>query len=115
MGCSLDEIWVGERKHEGLEKLLLARGIRGAILAPQPLGSEEIQLDSRTFYTVTLGMSVKNPDIIRVCRDHYHTVASLVKRLAEEGFRKPVFYARKEIDDRVDNMMSHGFSHGVKI
>ncbi len=114
LGCSFDEIWVGDRKQAGIENLLKARGVQGVILAPQPLVSEDLEIAGDQFHLVTLGMSVARDDVTRVCHDHYHSVSNLIKKLASEGFKKPIFYARKHIDERVDFTMSHGFGFGVQ-
>lgn len=114
LGCSLDDIWVGDRKEEGIERLLIARGVRGVILAPQPIGAENVPISSERFHCVAIGMSVRRDDVIQICHDHYHSVSALVKRLALIGFRKPIFYASEEVDRNVDYLMSHGFRYGVE-
>lgn len=116
LGFALDEIWARERGQtpDALTRILMARGIRGVLVPPQPAPQCHLQLDWPSFCAVTFGTTLTRPHLHSVAHDHYRSVAKLVRHLVAMGFQKPVFLFEEEINHRVDNCWSAGFRFGME-
>jgi LacI family transcriptional regulator len=116
MGFVLDEIWARERGQTpgALSRVLMARGIRGLLVPPQPAPHCHLNLQWKNFCAVTFGTTLSRPHLHSITHDHYRSVAKLVRHLVAVGFRRPLFIFEQEINQRVDGCWSAGFRFGME-
>lgn len=83
-GYKLDECWLCEdgMSPKRAREVLLARGIRGLIFAPQPVANTHIDIDVEPFSCVSLGYSLAAPRL-HVVTNHQH--ASTLQCLRQLG------------------------------
>lgn len=71
-----------------LRAVLEARGIRGVILMPLPVGMDEVSFDFSGLAAATIGYSVQKPALPRVANDTQAAVFDALHRLENLGYRK---------------------------
>ncbi|AHF91398.1 transcriptional regulator [Opitutaceae bacterium TAV1] len=81
MGFRLEEFWLKEpgMSAKRAREVLLTRGIRGLIFAPQPVAGATLALDIEPFTCVAIGYSLATPRMHVVC-NHQHSSALLTLR-----------------------------------
>lgn len=111
LGYRLEEFWMAE---PGLTarratQILLARGVRGLIVAPLPSAHGEIPLDWKHFSSVALGYSLIRPQLHVVMNHQYRNMKHTVHQLSQLGYRRIGLAMPKANDERVDHNYLSGF------
>jgi DNA-binding LacI/PurR family transcriptional regulator len=71
-----------------LRTILEARGIRGLILMPLPVGVDQVDFDFAGFAASTIGFSVQSPVLPRVANDTQSAVFDSLHRLEHLGYTR---------------------------
>ncbi len=71
-----------------LREILLARGVRGVVLMPLPIGVHEITFDFSGFCAATIGYSLITPALPRVANDTQANVHLALRHLEDRGCRR---------------------------
>jgi LacI family transcriptional regulator len=83
-----------------LEKILLARGVRGILLGPRWQTDPQVEFDWTKFSAVLVGEAFSGPNISRVCNDHVHSTETTLEKLAGLGYQR-VGVALLDRDEKV--------------
>lgn len=104
LGYRLEEIWAKEPGMTGrrLTALLLARGIRGVLIAPLPVARGHLSLDWSQLIPVALGYTPWKPDLPRVAVNHHQCALIALRHLKRLGYRRPGLVMSAWSDERVD-------------
>lgn len=78
----------GKVPPEKLRSILEARGIRGIILMPLPVGDERVDFEFAGFAAATIGFSVQTPALPRVANDAQSAVFDVLHHLESQGYRR---------------------------
>jgi len=110
-GYQLEDFWMAE---PGLTptratQILLARGVRGLIVAPLPKPHSVIHLDWRHFAVVTLGYSLAEPHLHVVMNHQSRNMKHTVHRLFQLGYRRIGLAMPSANDERVDHNYLGGY------
>ncbi len=111
LGYRLEEFWL----HEGgltpqrASGVLQARGVQGLILPPQPDDVSGLALTWEWFSAVTIGPTLREPELHMVSNNQYRTVHRLCRALAERGYRRIGYAIERRIDERMDGQWSAAF------
>jgi LacI family transcriptional regulator len=110
-GYQLQEFWLGEpgMTSKRLSQVLRTRSIHGLILAPLPEPRGRVDLEWEHFCSITLGYSIAQPGLHRVCNHQFRSIQQLLARLRELGYRRPCLALPKSLDDRVLHQWLGGF------
>lgn len=98
-----------ERESRHLERILLTRGIRGVLLGPVRAAHVRINLDCRSFATVSVGYSVEEPSTHIVAHDHHFNASLATEKLIGLGYRRPGLVLPLEDDERTERRWSAGY------
>ena len=104
-GYALEEFWL---KLSGLNpnrasQILLSRGIRGLIFAPQPHPNQCVSLYWKHFAAITLGYTISSPRLHLVMNQQYGNMRLLLCKLYELGYRKIGLAMPEEMEARTDH------------
>jgi len=91
LGFRLQPFWMGPygRHAAAVAKVLRARAIRGAVLAPLPgLDDGDIPFDWEHFAITTIGYSFRQVPVHRAAHHHMHSMLALYKTLRELRYRR---------------------------
>ena len=113
-GYGLDEFWLHDPGLYGdrLNRVLRARGIRGAIVVGL---MKENRLPPRFSVTwqrhavVVTGVRTREPTLAFACADHHALVLEAMERARQLGYRRPALVLEETIDRLVDGRFSSGF------
>ncbi len=113
-GYGLDEFWLHDPGLYGdrLNRVLRARGIRGAIVVGL---MKENRLPPRFSVTwqrhavVVTGVRTREPTLAFACTDHHALVLEAMERARQLGYRRPALVLEETIDRLVDGRFSSGF------
>lgn len=116
-GYGLDEFWLHDPALYGdrLNRVLRARGIRGAIVVGL---MKENRLPSRFSVTwqrhavVVTGVRTREPTLAFACSDHHALVLEAMERARRLGYRRPALVLEETIDRLVDGRFRSGFWYG---
>ncbi len=116
-GCTLDEFWLHEPGLYGeqLNRVLRARGIRGAIVVGL---MKENRLPPRFSVTwqrhavVVTGVRTHEPTLSFACVDHHALMLEALENARRLGYRRPALVLEEGIDRLVDGRFSAGFWSG---
>jgi len=113
MGYRLEEFWVDERglNTRRASEILYARGVQGLILAPQADGISSMELEWERFSVITIGPTLRSPNLHMVSNDQFRTVSRLCLTLAKRGYRRIGYSIDRMIDERMDGQWSAAFDH----
>lgn len=111
MGYRLEPFWL---KEPGLtarraSQILLARGAQGIIVAPLPAAQGELHLDWEHFSAVTLGYSLRHPQLHVVMNHQSRNMKQTVRRLHDMGYRRIGLALPSANNDRVDQNYLSGY------
>lgn len=111
LGYRLDEFWF---RTPGLtprraSEILHARGVLGLILAPQPDGVSAMDLEWARFSVVTIGPTLRQPELHLVSNSQFRTMQRLCRELAERGYRRIGYAIERKRDERMDGQWSAAF------
>lgn len=111
LGYRLEEFWVNEPglSPQRATRILLARGIRGLVIAPLPTAQGEIQLEWSHFAAVALGYSLVQPKLHVVMNHQFRNMKRVVKQLHTLGHRRIGFAMPRANDERVDHNYLGGY------
>jgi LacI family transcriptional regulator len=115
-GYRFDEFWLHDPELNGerLNRMLLARGIRGALVVGL---MKENQLPERfaglwqRFPTVVTGVRTRNPTLPFACVDHHALALEAVERVVALGYRRPALV----VDERIDRLVDGRFTSGMHV
>lgn len=111
LGYHLEPFWLGQPglSPSRASEILLARGIQGLILAPQPQPYAEVDLRWEHFSVVTIGHTLQKPEFHMVA-NHMHYSASLaVRELFKCGYRRIGFVIEHLRDLKSDKNYRAGY------
>jgi len=94
---------------ERLRKILLARNIRGLLLAPQQVANMRMEFDFRGFAAVTLGYTLAEPELHIVTTQQFRSMEIVFRKLIELGYRRPGLAMLLQSDLRSDRNWSAAF------
>jgi DNA-binding LacI/PurR family transcriptional regulator len=84
-----------------LRRILLARGVRGIVLAPLPLELGVLDFDFSDFGVVALRLQLRSPALDRVAPDYYVAMTDTVEKLRQTGHQKLAFLSDRLVDEKV--------------
>lgn len=105
LGYRLKDFWAGDRPKRGLGRLLLSRGIRAIILAPEPRLKKDclpLDLDWSRFSVVRLGRTHRDIGVPSVSHDNYGSTRLLFAELMRRGYRRPALLHPERVEARVE-------------
>lgn len=111
LGYRLEEFWLAE---PGLNarratQILLARGIRGLVIAPLPAPRGTLELDWRHFSAAALGYSLATPKLHVIMNNQFRNMKHVVQTLHERGHRRIGLAMPSANDERVDHNYLGGY------
>lgn len=95
-----------------LKEILLARGIRGIVLAPLPDGMDHIDLDLSKFATVALGVSLQSPSLERIANDHFQSFRVVFQECARLGYQRIGFVVGQDFSERLEGRWLGAYLYG---
>lgn len=113
MGFSLQEfdLGTGNMNATRMHDILLARGIRGIVIAPLPAKQKVIDLDVRQFAVVSLGVSLQSPQVERIANDHHQSMQVAFRECLRRGYRRIGFLIGRGLSDRLEGRWLSAFLH----
>ncbi|MDR1282639.1 MAG: LacI family transcriptional regulator [Opitutaceae bacterium] len=111
LGYRMEEFWVNEPglTAKRATQILLARGVRGLVIAPLPEAHGRIDLEWGHFSAVALGYSLAEPKLHVVMNHQFRNMKQVVERLHGLGYRRIGFAMPSANDERVDHNYLGGF------
>ena len=111
LGYRLEEFWIAEPRLNAKRatQILLARGIRGLVVAPLPLPRGKLALDWRQFSAVSLGFSLSDPKLHVVMNNQFRNMKLVVQKLLDLRHRRIGLAMPSANDERVDHNYLAGF------
>lgn len=111
LGYRIEEFWCNE---PGLSarrttQILLARNVRGLIVAPLPEPRGKLTLEWDHFCAVSLGYSLMTPHLHVVMNNQFRNMKQVVEQLHIQGYRRIGFAMPSSSDERVDHNYLGGF------
>lgn len=105
LGYKLEETWLGEYRAnpERFNRVLLARGIQGLLLAPQMKPKTTIDLDWSQFSAVTFGYTLHSPRLHMVMNHQFLNMTHLIRELHDQGYRRVGIAMPTSNDERAEN------------
>jgi LacI family transcriptional regulator len=101
LGYHLEEFVCNERLTPiGLEKILVARGIQGILIPPQPFQPNWGHFRWECFSTVRIGRSMTTPITHLVTADHVANTIRAVDEIRARGYRRIGFVGYSSVTDR---------------
>lgn len=88
---------------ERMRGILLARGIRGLLVAPLPDERASIDMDISSFAAATLGLSLQSPPLERVSNDHHQSMQLAFQKCVQLGYRRIGFFIGKVFSEHLEN------------
>ncbi|RRK00635.1 LacI family transcriptional regulator [Opitutaceae bacterium TAV3] len=93
-----------------VESILLARGINGLLVAPQPTPGSRIENFSfERFSSVTFGYTLASPQLHLVALHQFRAMETAVRRLRALGCKRIGLALASDSDERADNNWSAAF------
>jgi LacI family transcriptional regulator len=111
LGFLLQEFWLRE---EGMtparaSQILVARGIDGLVIAPQPTPAESLDLEWGRFSAVVIGYSLAAPSLHMICPNQYRSMKLAMEQLLARGYRRIGLTMLRASDERVDHNWLAGY------
>ncbi len=112
LGYAVDEFWIGPGglTEARLASVLRARGIVGAVVAPQLRPGGVLRLPWERLAAVAIGYTLAEPALHVVTNDHFQTMTRLVETLAARGRRRIGVHLWREDDRRVAGRAGAAFA-----
>ncbi|MBC2603854.1 LacI family DNA-binding transcriptional regulator [Puniceicoccus vermicola] len=102
---------VGELSEERLSGILLARGIRGVVIAPAVRPVESYSFPWGDVATATIGRSLTNPRISYVMMHFQHAMDLMLEELNARGYRRIGFMLSREGNARTERVPLMAYLH----
>ena len=111
LGYMLEEVWLHENgmTPDKIRRILLARGIQGMLLAPQPFARTWPGMDFAGFPSISFGYSMQPAVLHVVTNHHYHTIGLMFSHLVKLGYRRIGTLINEDWDAKVDNNFTAGW------
>ncbi len=112
LGYRLLPFWAGDAPGKALERMLVARGIRALILAPEPRLKKDrlpLDLDWDRFSVVRLGRTHGDIEVPCVSHDHYGSMRAVFAELLRRGYRRPVLIHTERSEERLEYRYAAAF------
>jgi len=91
-GCCLDHFFLEDyRNSAAMQRTLLARGLRGLIVAPFFEAQPALTLDWSRFCAVSIGITPYQPPLHAVAQDSYDGTIMAWRKALDYGYRRPGF------------------------
>src|SRR3954468_14229246 len=102
-GYELQEFWLHEQDMslQRFANILLARGIRGLVIAPLPNPNGELALPWDNFAAVALGTTLVRPGLHRVANDLFHSMLIAMEECHRLGYRRIGLALRLSVNQKV--------------
>lgn len=109
-GYKLEEFWLKEpgMNIERLHRILRARNIVGALLAPQASANVFLDLKYEELAAVAFGYSMQPAVLDLITNHHPHTLSMLLERMFAMGYRRIGLCVPREWDYKVDRAWHSG-------
>jgi len=104
-GYNVEEFWLQEpgMTVDKLHRVLRARNIQGALLAPQPEANTFLDLRYEELSAVAFGYSMQPAVLDLVTNHHVHTMNLLLEKILERGYRRIGLCIPRDWNQKVDN------------
>lgn len=111
LGYGVDEFCLRHNTIDArhLSRMIWSRGIAGVIVAGFAYPGSTLRLDWKRFSAVTLGYSLKSPELTRICTDHFNTMLQIMRKVQQAGYRRIGLVISRRLDDRVRNKWRAGY------
>ncbi|MCC5841805.1 MAG: LacI family DNA-binding transcriptional regulator [Opitutales bacterium] len=112
LGYRVVPFWAGDAPGKALERILLARGIRSIVLAPEPQLEEDrlpLDIDWSRFSVVRLGRTHRDIPVPSVTHDHFGAMRMVFGELMARGYRRPALIHPERVEARVEHRYSAAF------
>ncbi|WPJ96935.1 LacI family DNA-binding transcriptional regulator [Coraliomargarita algicola] len=94
---------------KNIERVLLARGVNGILLAPQPAPNMSIDFTFTKFSAVTFGYTLCSPQLHVVTLHQFRAMEKLLRKLTGFGYQRIGLALSSESDGRADYHWSAAF------
>lgn len=101
-----DEPGMTERR---FARILEARGIRGALVAPHREAGNRLDMSWRRLSVVEIGYNLAGPDFHRVAHDYFHGMKLALARTREAGARRIALVLPRQLDEKVHHLWRAAF------
>jgi LacI family transcriptional regulator len=104
-GYNVEQFWLQEpgMSIEKLHRILRARNIQGALLAPQPVSNQFLALNYDSLSAVAFGYSMQPAVLHLVTNHHIHTMTLILKKILELGYRRIGLSITKDWNAKVEH------------
>ena len=112
LGYRLVPFWAGDAPGKALERMLVARGIRALILAPEPRRKKDrlpLDLDWERYSVVRLGRTHRDINVASVTHDHYGSMQAVFTELLRRGYRRPALMHTERSEERLEYRYAAAF------
>lgn len=105
LGYQIDSISVGESglSASRLDKVLQSRGIRGLLIPPLPASHAHLRLDCSQYSAVTMGFTLRFPDLNRVTLNPSAAMQLMIRQLKRARYRRIGMIVSKFAAGRLNN------------
>jgi len=111
LGYNLEEFWLHApgMTARRASNILVARGIRGLLLSPQPRSRGHLSLKWDQFATVAFGYSMVRPKMNLVTTAHFRSVVTVVRNLRALGYRRIGWACPRKMDVRMEHLWTSSY------
>lgn len=92
-----------------MSNILLARGVQGLLVGPQPEPNTHLEMRWEWFSPVTFGFSLIQPQLHLVGSTQYRIGMATTSKLQELGYQRIGFFGSEVFDQRTDRNFTAGF------
>lgn len=109
-GCSLECFrYTAGTDGRALGRVLIARGIRGVLIAPGSQPGFTLNFPWSHFCLATLGYTLKEPALNRSINHQYHTIRLAFQKAVERGGQRIMLLVNRADDAKTEHLWSGGF------
>jgi DNA-binding LacI/PurR family transcriptional regulator len=112
LGYQIENIWVTapELDEARVASILLARGVRGLLVAPLPVAGKRVDFPWHLFSVVKFGYTLQRGDLVTVTAQQFSNTRVLCRRLMAKGFRRIGLCLERGLDERVQRRFTAAYS-----
>ncbi|WP_309400939.1 LacI family DNA-binding transcriptional regulator [Cerasicoccus maritimus] len=109
-GYQIEEFWIREPEMSinKLHRILRARNIQGALIAPQPRHGAYLDLKYSELSAVTFGNSMQPPVLDLVTNHQSHTINRILQHVLSLGYRRIGLCVPDDWNAKVENAWNNG-------